>query len=130
MLAGMGPGSCLSQVKAGKVKIVAVAQGDERWETFPEVPTFHELGYKDAPPPPALGIFGPKGLPDPVVRKVEDAFKKASQTAEFKKFAANNEVYAMKKGNTGQELRDYLTTAHRITGDLVQRLGLSKTKSK
>lgn len=130
MLAGMGPGSCLSQVRAGKVKILAVIQGDERWEAFPEVPTFHEFGYKDALPPPALGIFGPKGLPEPVVKKIEDAFKKASNSAEFKKFALNNEVYPMKKGTTGQELRTYLSQASQITGNLVQKLGLSKTQPK
>jgi len=130
MTAGMGPASCLSQVKAGKIKILAVVQGDERWEAFPDVPTFYELGFKDVPPPPALGIFGPKGLPESVVKKLEDAFKKAAESAEFKKFVASNNVYPMKKGTTGPELRNYLMTAYQLTGNMAQRLGLSKAKPK
>ena len=130
MMAGMGIGSCMSQVKAGKVRILAVIHGDERLETFPDVPTLNEFGFKDILPLPGLGLFGPKGLPDPIVKKIEAAFKKASQSAEFKTFAANNYVYPMKKGSTGPELRSYLATASQTTGNLIQRLGLGPTKPK
>ena len=130
MMAGMGIGSCMSQVKAGKVRILAVIHGDERLETFPDVPTLNEFGFKDILPLPGLGLFGPKGLPDPIVKKIEAAFKKASQSAEFKTFAANNYVYPMKKGSTGLELRSYLATASQTTGNLIQRLGLGPSKPK
>lgn len=130
MTGGMGIGSCMSQVKAGKIKVLTVIHGDERLETFPDVPTLNEFGFKDILPLPGLGIFGPKGLPDPIVKKIEDAFKKASLTAEFKTFAMNNYVYPMKKGSTGPELRNYLATASQITGNLIQKLGLGQTKPK
>ncbi len=123
--------SSVSQIKAGKLKVLAVVTGEERWEKFPEVPTFYELGFKDATPGPIILIWGPKGLPDPIVKKLEDAFKKATETAEFKKFALDNEIYPMKRGQqaiTGQELMNLLAKTYEINGNLFKKLGVSKTK--
>lgn len=129
MIGGVGISSIVEHVKAGKLKVIAVAEGEERWEKFPEAPTYYELGFKDVTPPPNLCIWGPKGMPDPVVRKLEDAFKKASETPAFKKFALENEVSPMKKGQqaiTGQELRNFLVKTFNVYGNLFQKLGMSK----
>ncbi len=126
-----GLSSAVSQIKAGKLKVLAVVQGEERWEKFPEVPTFYELGFKDATPAVFLVVWGPKGLPDPIVKKLEDAFRKASESAGFKKFALDNEVYPMKRGQqaiTGQELMDYLAKTNEINGNLFKKLGVGKFK--
>jgi tripartite-type tricarboxylate transporter receptor subunit TctC len=133
MTGGIGIGSSVSQLKAGKLKILAMVQGEERWEKFPDVPTLYELGFKDATPPPNLMIWGPKGLPDPTVKKLEDAFKKASESAEFKKFTLDNEIYSMKRGQqaiTGQELQNFLAKTYAIYGNLFQKLGVGKQPTK
>lgn len=129
MTGGVGISSCVSQIKAGKLKVLAIAEGEERWEKFPEVPVFYEVGFKDATPAPNLVIWGPKGLPDPIMRKLEDAFRKASESAEFKKFALENEVSTMKKGHqaiTGQELQNFIAKTYDIYGNLFQKLGVGK----
>jgi len=55
---------------------------DERWPDLPDVPTLKELGYK-VPVPMFLGIGGPKGIPEPILQKLEDAFTKAFKDPEL-----------------------------------------------
>ena len=85
------PGS-INQVRAGKLKYLAVLLEQAR-EKFPGVLTFREVGFKETLPPTLFLIYGSKGLPEPIVKKVEDAFSKAIESAEFKKFALDNEFY-------------------------------------
>ena len=126
LTAGMGVGSCISQVKAGKAKVVAVIHGEERLDTFPDAPTLREAGFKELLPPPNLGIFGQKQLPDAIAKSIADVFTKASQSNAFKAYAANNYIYPM-KGSTGEELKAYLARSNQLTGDLIRQLGIGKS---
>jgi tripartite-type tricarboxylate transporter receptor subunit TctC len=67
--------SVIEQVKSGTVKAYAVAAG-ERLASLPELPTATEMGVSYVMSIWA-GIFGPKGLPAPVVTKLSDALDKA-----------------------------------------------------
>ena len=67
--------SVIEQIKSGTVKAYAVAAG-ERLASLPELPTATELGVSYVMSIWA-GIFGPKGLPAPVVTKLSDALDKA-----------------------------------------------------
>ena len=67
--------SVIEQVKAGTVKAYAVAAG-ERLASLPELPTASELGVSYVMSIWA-GIFGPKGLPGPVMAKLSDALDRA-----------------------------------------------------
>ena len=79
--------SILPQVQAGKVRALATAS-DRRPEAFANVPTFREAGYDfDVPSP--LGIAGPKGLPQDVVLKLDQAVKAAMDDPAFKQVVAN-----------------------------------------
>ncbi len=69
------------QVKAGEMRLLAVFDA-ERMKEFPEVPTLKELGY-DIVAPSCLGIAGPKGIPAPVVAKLEKAVKKVMADPKF-----------------------------------------------
>jgi len=123
MVAGLSSGTCVPQIKAGKIRLLAVVDGDKRLEAYPQVPTFYEFS-RDVIPSPGLIIFGPKGLPLPIVKKLEDAFSKASQSPGFKKWAVDNEVYPLKKYIIRQELRDYLEAEYKKTGEQYRRLGV------
>ena len=118
--------SVVSHVKAGKLKLLAATLEQVR-EKFPGVPTFQELGLKETLPPTLFTIYGSKGLPDPIVKKLEDSITKACESAEFKKFAWDNDFYAMKPIK-GQELRSHLTKSYEMVGNYVQKLGLEKIK--
>jgi tripartite-type tricarboxylate transporter receptor subunit TctC len=69
-------GGITPRVKAGQVKPLAVMDR-ERSKFYPDVPTTVELGYPSFISSSTRGIVGPKGLPEPIVQKLRDIFKKA-----------------------------------------------------
>lgn len=79
-----GAGAHLPLVQQGAFRQLAVFHLDKRDPLFPDVPTLKEIGCPDNP---ALGyvVLGPAGMPDAVTRKLQDAFKKVSESAEFQK---------------------------------------------
>jgi tripartite-type tricarboxylate transporter receptor subunit TctC len=79
-----GSGSHLPYVKAGKLKILARYM-DERGD-FPDVPTLKELGYDIPITNDQIAII-PKGVPEPIQRKLEEAFSKATMSKTFIAFA-------------------------------------------
>ena len=68
---------------AGKVRLLAVAI-EERHPSFPDVPTFKELGY-DIVSGAYRGIAVPKGTPDDVKKQLSDAIGKINADPEFRK---------------------------------------------
>ena len=58
-------------VTAGKARLLAVA-GDQRDASFPDVPTFRELGY-DLVAKPWYGFFAPAGTPPAAVDRLSKA---------------------------------------------------------
>jgi len=81
MTAG-GPAAISSHVKAGKLRPLA-SWGAKRHEAYPEVPTFKELGY-DIEYYIWAGMFAPKGTPEPVMKVLRDATRKAVEDPDFK----------------------------------------------
>ncbi len=129
MVAGVGTGASLApQIKAGKVRVLAICEGHERIESLPDVPTLYELGFKDAAPPGLLIIYGPKGMPEPIAKKIEDAFLKGSQTDGYRKFCKETDTFPWTKNNTGQALKVFLETTLKNNGIMVKKLGVSAPK--
>ncbi len=69
-------------VQSGQLRVLAT-HGRERMPNFPDVPTLKELGYGFVSET-LHTIVGPAGLPPDVVKKLEAAFKKGTETPEFK----------------------------------------------
>ncbi len=61
--------SSIPFIKAGKLRALGM-QSDKRVESLPDVPTFAELGLKEANNMAWYGLVGPAGLPKEVVAKV------------------------------------------------------------
>ncbi len=76
----------LTFMESGKVRALAVAS-EKRPAAFAQVPTFKEAGFDVVIPSP-LGIAGPKGLPQPIVEKLDAAVKAALDDPEVKKTMA------------------------------------------
>ena len=123
MVGGCSPVGPISHLQAGTLRLIAVV-GEERMDLFPNVSTIVELGYP-YPLPVVHFLHGPKGLPDPIAKKLEDAFEKASQTPAFKDIAVKNLLYS-KKHMFGRELTTFLLNERAKTGELIQKLGLKK----
>jgi tripartite-type tricarboxylate transporter receptor subunit TctC len=75
-------------IDAGRVRPLALFSRS-RLPALPNVPTMTELGV-----PVALdnmkGLMAPAGTPQPVVRYLHDAFRRAMQTAEWKEYVAKS----------------------------------------
>ncbi len=71
------------QVKAGKVKALATS-GRARSDVLPEVPTLSEAGVPGYESTIWLGIMAPRGTPQEVVNRLNDAISKIVGTAELK----------------------------------------------
>jgi len=87
--------ACLSQIKAGKARPLALFGGG-RSKALPDVPTLKEQGY-DVEYYLWVGMFAPKGTPANVTTYLREALNKAANSEQFKTALAN----------LGQEL-DYM----------------------
>ena len=79
--------SASAQVKAGKARILA-SFSDKRLATHPDTPTLKELGY-DVEFYLWVGLFAPKGTPQPIVDRWRAETKKAVAAETFVKAMAN-----------------------------------------
>jgi tripartite-type tricarboxylate transporter receptor subunit TctC len=70
------PGVLKPQVDEGKLRVLA-NWGAERVPSFPELPTFKELGYADVEFYIWAGLFAPKGVPEPIVTRLRAAMRQA-----------------------------------------------------
>jgi tripartite-type tricarboxylate transporter receptor subunit TctC len=77
-----GPAAIVPHVKAGKLRPLA-SWGPKRHEAFPDVPTFRELGY-DIEYLIWAGMFAPRATPEPVIKVLRDATRRAVQDPDFR----------------------------------------------
>jgi len=130
MAAGIAIDSCIAQVKAGKLRAIGVLQGDDRLSAFPEIPTLKEVakdfGMKSSVIYPGLMMSGPKGLPEPIVKKLVSVFETARKAPGFQKYASEQYIFQDKMPLTGQALQDHLTNGFLATGELIQKLNIPK----
>ena len=76
-----------AQMKAGKVRALA-SFGAKRSASFPDVPTMKELGH-DIEFYLWVGLFAPKGTPEPIIAKLREVSKQAAETPAFRQTMTN-----------------------------------------
>jgi tripartite-type tricarboxylate transporter receptor subunit TctC len=76
-----------AQMKAGKLRALACFS-PKRAAAAPDVPTLKELGY-DVEFSIWVGLFAPKGTPEPVIARLRAETKKAVENEQFKKSINN-----------------------------------------
>ncbi|WP_454907945.1 Bug family tripartite tricarboxylate transporter substrate binding protein [Variovorax gossypii] len=69
-------------IRAGRLKLLAIT-GSKRHPSFPDVPTFAEVGLPDYAPIAWQGILAPAGTPKPILEKLSAAMLKACQSDEL-----------------------------------------------
>jgi tripartite-type tricarboxylate transporter receptor subunit TctC len=75
------PGVLKPHVDAGTMRVLA-NWGGTRIDSFPDVPTFKELGYPDVEFLIWAGLFAPQNLPQPIMAKLRDAMREAMANPE------------------------------------------------
>jgi tripartite-type tricarboxylate transporter receptor subunit TctC len=73
----------LPSIQAGKLRALAVA-GSQRSPALPGVPTLAEAGLAGYTVEPWFGVFGPAGIPGPVVEQLNQAMQEALGDREVK----------------------------------------------
>ena len=74
-------GSIAPRVRSGELRGLAVMD-HQRSKFVPDVPTMKEAGYPTVISSSTRGIAAPKGLPQPVLKKLEEVLKKAMEDPE------------------------------------------------
>ncbi|MGQ3227054.1 MAG: tripartite tricarboxylate transporter substrate binding protein [Hydrogenophaga sp.] len=79
LMAGVNSTGFAPWVDQGRMRVLAIfsAQRSPRW---PDAPTLRELGYPQSVYTSPWGLAAPRGTPEPVVRKLHDAFARAMQS--------------------------------------------------
>ncbi|MES2197902.1 MAG: tripartite tricarboxylate transporter substrate binding protein [Pseudomonadota bacterium] len=75
------PGTLKQHVDDGKMRVLA-NWGAQRIPSFPDLPTFRELGYKDVEFYIWAGLFAPSALPAPVLARLREAMAQAVKAPE------------------------------------------------
>ena len=78
------PGTLKQQVDDGRMRVLA-NWGAERIASFPDLPTFKELGYKDVEFYIWAGLFAQSALPAPIMTRLREAMAQAVKSPEVTK---------------------------------------------
>lgn len=120
VMAGVNANGFGPFVDSGRLRLLATF-GAARSRRWPDVPTMSELGHGIVAMSP-YGLAGPRGVPDPIVRRLHDAFKSAlfdpRHIAELAKY--DQEVVYLDSADYGLSMREAYAAEKRT----VDRLGL------
>jgi len=113
--------SVTPHLQSGKLVALGVLER-ERTPLLPQVPTLIEQGYKDVAVQAWYGLLGPRGLPEPVVAKLNQHVNAALQLPEvidqLKGFGATP------VGGTPARLAQLVQADHTRYGQLIKDFGI------
>jgi len=112
----------LPHLKAGKLKLLVVLT-DARWPAYPNVPTVLESGF-DFCAFSYGSINVPNGVPEPIVKRLEDAFNKAKKDPIFLEALQKFGVQESPMG--GKEYSAFWRSQYDEMGKVIQALGLQE----
>ena len=109
-----------SYLEGGQARVLLFL-GEKRSEEYPQVPVVKDLGY-DIPCPVYNGVAGPKGLPDEIARKLEEAFTKGMKEPAFVKGMKDLHVTVFHRNS--KELTDWAAYNYELFGKILKEMGL------
>lgn len=116
----------IPQIKAGAVRLLGT-HGEKRMKLFPDVPTFRELGY-DFINETVFMVAAPKGTSSPIVKKLEEAFRKAMEDPEFIQTMEKMEIEVTYRNS--EDTKKYLEEAYARLGKMILELKIPKEPEK
>ena len=112
-------------LKTGKIRIL-LYMCDTKLPGTENVPTLEELyGFKV---PNIMGVFGPKGMPEPVLKRLDDAFAKGVKEPNFVKVM--NQMYMPIVYMNRPETTKYVDSVFQKTGEVIKMLKASEGTEK
>jgi tripartite-type tricarboxylate transporter receptor subunit TctC len=120
------PGDVIPHIKAGKLRLLA-SFSEVRWKWVGDIPTVRELGYQfDQTSWLALGV--PKGVPNPIMEKLREAFRKSMDDPEFVEIM--EKIYIPVAYRTADQYQKLVEKGSLENEALVKELGLHKSQKK
>lgn len=107
-------------IRSGDLRLL-LSLNDTRWPSVPDVPCMPEKGY-DFYGWSFITLLGPKGLPEPIIQKLESAFKKAKKDPSFIKVLEKFGVEVLDM--SGKEHGKFWRARYDGWGKLLKDLGL------
>ena len=97
-----------------------------RLKAAPDVPTIaetsYDIGYKGTP----ITIFGPKGMPEPIRKKLEETYLQAMQDPSYHKLLDTLQIPRLFRN--GKELADTLESGSKMFENLIKITGIKGEK--
>ncbi len=125
-----GDTTWIPYVKEGTLRLLGT-HGEKRMKIFPNVPTFREQGY-DYVNPTTYVLVAPKGTPQPIVKKLEDAYHKAMDDPDFIRVADgfNNPILYRNSEDTLKFLKQQYAAIGKMINDFNIPTDLNKGPAK
>jgi len=112
----------LSQVQAGKLRALAVTT-PERVAVMPDIPTVREAGVPAAELTLYSGVLAPAGLPQEVLTKLNDAFRKAVESPSI--ISTFEQMGATPLAATPEEIETLMSAEIPKYGAVIKAAGIS-----
>lgn len=122
-LSQIGPGPFSGQLKAGKVKLLAV-DVSKRSRMFPDVPTYAEAGLEGFTERLWWGLFAPAGTPDAAVRRMYTEFVRLFREPNFVDYLENQ--FIEPAVIAPEELPAFLKEDRERAGAMVKRFNVPR----
>lgn len=111
-----------SSLESGQIRLVFLIT-ESPSPDYPKTPILRDLGY-NIPAPTMLNIAGPKGMPDDVVKRLDDAFSKAMKEPTFIKGMRDLKLTTFYRN--GKDLDSYVAANFDAFEKLLREEGLIK----
>ncbi len=111
-----------SLVDSGNARLLLLFR-EERAAEYPRTPVLKDVGY-DFPVPTFICVAGPKGLPDEIVKKLEDAFTKAMKEPAFIKGMKDLRLPIVYRSS--RDLNAYVAQNYETYGRMLKDIGLKE----
>ena len=118
----MVPGIAMPQVRAGKVKALAITSLEPS-DTLPGIPTMQSQGYPGFESISWNAFFVPAGTPDDIIGKLNSHIAAILEQDDVRKKMAA--LYFTPRATSPQQLTDLITAEEARLGAIIDRLGLS-----
>jgi tripartite-type tricarboxylate transporter receptor subunit TctC len=112
----------LPHLKAGKLKLL-LSLSDERWPDYPAIPNVLARGYNFWTIA-ITAINAPRGLPEPILRKLEEVFVKARKDPAFIETMGSFKVKVCTMN--GKEYSDLWRSKYDEMGRVIKILGIQE----
>ena len=115
-------GLVVPAVRAGKLKALAIVR-DVRFKALPDVPTVGEIVPGFETPPSWTGLFGPAGLPQPLLRRIHAAVLRALNKPEIRAKLADQHFEVI-TNETPEEFAAQIKRQIDLVGKIVKSAGI------